>query len=279
LTRVRAKPAVPLAGEPIVRRIIRWLANEGIAHVVLNLHHRPETIAAVVGDGRDLGVRVRYSWEGGAILGGAGGTARALPILGTERFFIVNGDTLTDVNLAALARAHSGTGALITLALTPNREPQRYGGVCIDAEGRVTGYSRRGADAEGSWHFVGVQIAEAEAFRGVSPDRPAASIGGAYDALRLARPGAVRGFVLENATFWDIGTIGDYWRTSLAWLDSRADGVSWIGSRSVVARTAQVNRSILWDDVISTSASSRTALRSSGTPYIAVVSCSGRTVE
>lgn len=249
LTRVRAKPAVPLAGEPLVRRIIRWLAGQGLTEVVLNLHHLPETIAAVVGDGADLGMRVRYSWEGTEILGGAGGTARALPIIGTSRFFIVNGDTLTDVPLERLAEAHARSGALVTLALTPNREPYRYGGVRLDADRRVTGYPRRGADAEGSCHFVGVQIVEAEAFSGISPDRPAASIGGVYDALMRTRPGAVRGFVSEALAFWDIGTVADYWRTSRAWL-SGDDAGSFIGQSSKVDATARVTRSILWNDVI-----------------------------
>src|SRR6185503_2654753 len=63
LTLVRAKPAVPLAGIPLVGRILRGLAAAGLRRVVLNLHHRPESIARVVGDGSDLGLTLRYSWE------------------------------------------------------------------------------------------------------------------------------------------------------------------------------------------------------------------------
>ena len=47
LTTVRAKPAVPVAGEPLIRRIVSWLAGQGVHEVVINLHHLPETIAAV----------------------------------------------------------------------------------------------------------------------------------------------------------------------------------------------------------------------------------------
>ena len=50
---------------------------------------------------------------------------------------------------------------------------------------------------------------------------PASSIGGVYDALIAAQPGAVRGFVCD-AAFWDVGTPADYWRTSLAF--AAADG-------------------------------------------------------
>jgi NDP-sugar pyrophosphorylase family protein len=76
LTYVRAKPAVPVAGTPLVVWILRRLVEAGVRNAVLNLHHRPETIAGVVGEGRDLGLSVRYSWEQ-PILGSAGGPRRS----------------------------------------------------------------------------------------------------------------------------------------------------------------------------------------------------------
>ena len=79
LTDVRAKPAIPVAGEPMIRRIIRWLTSRGVTDLVLNLHHLPHTLTALVGDGSDLGLRVRYSWESPQVLGSAGGPRHALP--------------------------------------------------------------------------------------------------------------------------------------------------------------------------------------------------------
>src|SRR5579872_5378278 len=111
LTLVRAKPAIPLAGEPLIRRILRWLGSRQVTDVVVNLHHLPETITAVVGDGSDLSVAVRYSWEQPCVLGSAGGPAHALPLVDAERFFIVNGDTLTNVDLAQLSAAHDTSRA------------------------------------------------------------------------------------------------------------------------------------------------------------------------
>jgi mannose-1-phosphate guanylyltransferase len=81
LTEIRAKAAIPVAGDPMIRRIIRWLVAHGASDLVLNLHHRPETIAAVVGNGDDLGARVRYSWEHPRVLGSAGGPRLALPMI------------------------------------------------------------------------------------------------------------------------------------------------------------------------------------------------------
>jgi NDP-sugar pyrophosphorylase family protein len=219
LTAACAKPAIPVAGEPIIRRIVRWLASFGITDLVVNLHYLPHTVTAVLGDGSDLSVRVRYSWEQPEILGSAGGPRHALDILEEETFLIVNGDTLTDLNLQPLIEAHRQGGGLVTLALVRNREPEKYGGVMLQQD-IVTRFMGRGSVADGSYHFIGVQVAHADAFRSLPPGRPAQSIGELYDALIDRAPGAVRGFV-SDAAFWDIGTIEDYERTS-AEFESRA---------------------------------------------------------
>jgi NDP-sugar pyrophosphorylase family protein len=245
LTGVRAKPAIPVAGDPMIRRIVRWLVSHGADDLVLNLHYRPETIATVVGDGADLSARVRYSWEQPEVLGSAGGPRAALPLLESDVFFIVNGDTLTDVDLAAMAASHAGSGARVTLALVPNREYTRYGGVSIDEGGAVTGFVHRGPRAEGSYHFIGVQLAHASAFAALAAGVPARSIGGVYDSLMSAERGAVRAFV-SDAAFWDVGTPADYWRTS--WAFGREPDEQ-AGARVRIHPAARVEHSILWDDV------------------------------
>ena len=154
LTEVRAKPAIPVAGEPLVRRIIAWLAANGVTDLVLNLHHLPETLTASVGDGSDLSARVRYSWEQPAVLGSAGGPRQALSIIGAETFLIVNGDTLTDVNLPALVDAHRESGAWVTLALVPNTQPEKYSGVALNEDGTFARWVARG-EKVASFHFVG----------------------------------------------------------------------------------------------------------------------------
>lgn len=248
LTDVRAKPAMPVAGEPIIRRIVAWLVSQGVDDLVLNLHHRPETLTAVLGDGGDLGARVRYSWELPRILGSAGGPRLARAIVGADTFLIVNGDTLTDVDLGHLADTHAASGAVVTLALVPNREFLRYGGVQLDADGRVTGFIRPGPSAAGSCHYIGVQVVAGRVFDGVEPGEAASSIGGVYDALVASQPGSVRGVVCD-AAFHDVGTPGDYWRTSHAFAAASGSTGSSIGRGGRIDASARVTQSILWDDV------------------------------
>ena len=246
LSFVRAKGALPVAGEPLVRRILRWLAAAGVEDAVLNLHHRPETLTAVVGDGSDLGLRVRYSWET-PVLGSAGGPKRAIPLLGASRFLIVNGDTLTDLDVQALLADHERSGALVTMAVVPNAAPEKYSGLGMNDDGVMTHVVARGS-AERSFHFFGVQVVEAAAFASVPPDVPYETVKTLYPALLAARPGSVRLF-RSSAESFDIGTPADYLDSSLRIAEREGRGLI-AGRGAQIAADARIERSILWDDVV-----------------------------
>jgi NDP-sugar pyrophosphorylase family protein len=250
LSLVRAKAALPVGGEPLVGRILRGLAAAGVRDAVLNLHHLPASITSRIGDGSAYGVRVRYSWET-PVLGSAGGPRRAAPLLGAATFLVVNGDTLTSVDLEALVAHHRGTGALVTMAAAPHAEPEKYGGIVADEVGRVRGFVRRGA-TEPSSHFVGVQAVEAAAFDTVPLGTPHESVGALYPALLAAHPGCIQMFRTPS-DFHDIGTPTDYLETALRLAatdgDPRAPGRGAHGARTNTHPTAIVEESVLWDDV------------------------------
>lgn len=248
LTDVRAKAAVPVNGEPLVARTLRWLAAEGVTDIVVNLHHRPASITRIVGDGSALGVRVRYSWEQ-PVLGSAGGPRHALPLLvegGRRPFLLVNGDTLTDVAIESLLRAHAESRALVTMALIPNPHPDKYGGVLVDDDGTVTRFTRRGG-AGPSFHFIGVQAVEPEVFAELPDGVPEESVNAVYPRLLGREPGSIRAFVSE-AQFRDIGTSADCLVTSLAL--AAAEGPRLVGARCRVSARARLARTVLWDDVV-----------------------------
>ena len=250
LSRVRAKAVLPVAGTPLVNRILRQLSAAGIADVVLNLHHLPSSITSVVGDGTDLGLRVRYSWEN-PVLGSAGGPRRAIPLLraatngAASTFLLVNGDTLTDASIPSVIESHRSTGALVTMAVVPNTEPMKYGGALLDDGDVITGFVPRGS-SQPSWHVIGVQVAEMDAFKDVPDNVPYESVRTLYPALIASRAGAVRAFRCR-AEFFDIGTPADYLSTSLQF--ARREGGQRLGDRSVIDPAATVQDSILWDDV------------------------------
>jgi NDP-sugar pyrophosphorylase family protein len=246
LSSIRAKAAVPIAGQPLIRRIIRWLAEYDVRDIVVNLHHLPETITSSIGDGSDLAVTVRYSWEP-RVLGSAGGPRRALSLLPEQDFLIINGDHLTNADVGAVMSNHRQTGALVTLAVVPNRWPDRYGGIVTDASGQVHGFVPRGSRTA-SYHFFGVQIAHPSAFAAVPFDEPAESFSGVYRALIASRSGSVRAFLCAP-DFWDVGTPADYLDAALSIGKAEGFPTVQIGRRSHIDASAEITNSVLWDDV------------------------------
>lgn len=237
LSQVRAKAALPVAGEPIVSRILRWLRASGVRRVVLNLHHLPESVTRIVGDGADWDLEVRYSWEG-RVLGSAGGPKRALPLLDADRFLVVNGDTLTDCDLPTVAERHVESGALVTLAVVPQAVRR---GVLADESGIVTGFG------SGPDHFIGVQAVSAPAFASVPDGTPYETANTLYPALIADRPGSVR-VSRANAEFLDVGTPADYLRA--VEIIARREGRDFDrGADVTIHPTATVHESVLWDRV------------------------------
>lgn len=244
LSSVRAKAVLPVAGTPLVTRILHRLRDAGIRRVVLNLHHRADTITRVVGDGSAIGLEVRYSWET-EILGSAGGPARAIPLLEADRFLIVNGDTLADVDLAAIAARHVETNAQVTMAVV-DADP-RYNAIQADAAGIVTRFPSRTAGTAGTSHYVGIQAVNAAVFAGVDPGVRSETVHGIYPTLIASRPGSVRVFH-TNAEFFDIGSPRDYLATAIT-LAQREGRPLDRGRDCVVAPDATLTGTILWDRV------------------------------
>ena len=248
LTSVRAQAAVPVNGTSLIGRAISGLVSEGVDDLVVNLHHRPESVARLVGDGAALGARVRYSWEQ-PVLGSAGGPRHALPLLvdgdSNGSFLMVNGDTLTSVSLRDFAAAHLDAGALVTMALIENPRPDVYGGVAV-ADGWITGFARPGSTRQ-SYHFIGVQAARAEAFARLEDGIPAESVMGLYPQLIEENRRALRGYVVD-APFKDIGTPADYLQTSMDLASTEGDRMA-SGVGVAIDASAVLRRTALWDRV------------------------------
>jgi mannose-1-phosphate guanylyltransferase len=253
LTDIRAKAAVPVNGVPLVRRVASWLVAQAFTDLVVNLHHRPASITRGLGDGRDIGARVRYSWEH-PVLGSAGGPRRALPLLvdssgataeSDRSFLMVNGDTLTELDLRELLARHERSEALVTMALIRNPRPDVYGGVVV-RDGWISGFSRAGSSAE-SFHFIGVQAARASAFADLPDGVPSESVMQVYPRLMQENPRALAAHIVD-APFSDIGTPADYLQTSCE-LAAREGDRLLSSAGSEIAASAHLRRTAVWDRV------------------------------
>lgn len=112
LTERIPKPLAPIGGEPLILHQLRWLRRAGVREAVVNVHHLAERIEAAVGSGAGAGVRVCYSRED-ALLDTGGGIVRALPLLGSEPFIVLNGDIWTGFAFERLLSARPAKAHLV----------------------------------------------------------------------------------------------------------------------------------------------------------------------
>ncbi len=139
LTLTQPKPALPLVDRPFIRFMAEWLGRHGVSEVIMACGFRPEDLRSALGDELPGGQRVRYLEEAEP-LGTAGPIRLAADkgLLG-ERFLVLNGDVLTDLDLTEHMRVHSERQAVASLALYPVDDPTTYGLVRTDAgTGAVT---------------------------------------------------------------------------------------------------------------------------------------------
>jgi NDP-sugar pyrophosphorylase family protein len=245
LTRTLAKAALPLAGRTLIERQLDWLAREGCRDIVINLHHRPETIAAVVGDGAHLGLRVRYSWEP-RLLGSAGGPRHALPLLEGDEWLIVNAEPICDFPLGQLVTAHRAGGADVTLAVVPNPATDTFNGLVADTDGFVREIVPKGHTAP-TWHFVGVQVARADVFAGLPDNEPAETIAGIYRTMIAGPTRRVRIFPVDTTPV-HVGTLAEYLAAAIdCGHTCCSDAVIEHGVLEV-ATSARLRRTVVWPE-------------------------------
>ena len=127
LTLTQPKPALPLVDRPFIRYMVDWLARHGVDEVIMACGFRADALREALGDGVPGGPAISYIEEPEP-LGTAGPIRLAADrgLLG-DRFMVLNGDVLTDLDLTALQRQHAETGAVVTLALYPVDDPTSYG--------------------------------------------------------------------------------------------------------------------------------------------------------
>jgi len=118
------KPMLPLVGRPMMEHIVSLLRRHGISDIVVTVAFMPNAIRSYFGDGSELGVRMVYATEE-TPLGTAGSVRNARDEL-TERFLVISGDVLTDIDLTTVMEFHEKNGALATLALCAVENPLEF---------------------------------------------------------------------------------------------------------------------------------------------------------
>jgi N-acetyl-alpha-D-muramate 1-phosphate uridylyltransferase len=171
LTDTTPKPLIPVAGRSMLDRAMDRLTEHGIRNLVINVHHLGEQISAHVGPARAHVIREDKLLETG------GSVKNALPLLGREPFFVLNGDGLwADGAVPMLKRLEDAwdparMDALLLLhpmTTAIGREPSDKGDYFLEDNGKAR---HRGAEPTAPYLFASISICDSRIFR-ISPDGP-----------------------------------------------------------------------------------------------------------
>lgn len=250
LTEDRTKPAVPFLNKPLVAYSVEYVVAYGVRDVVVNLHHRPETIRDALGDGSALGARIEYSHEP-EILGTGGALDKVRDVLEDDDFVVVNGKIVTDLDLGAAIEAHRERGAIATLVLMRNEWRQRFSEVKCAPDGRVLEFGGF-PEPDGTWGkptpfmFTGIQVLSPRIFEYIPRGAFSHTTTGAFPAA-IAAGELVLGHVARG-TWRELSTLERYLAESVACARER-EWENVVGEGSEVAEGATVEASVLWKDV------------------------------
>src|SRR5712671_485709 len=214
------KSIVPIFNRPFLHYqldLIKQVAE--IDEVILSLNYQPRRIEEVFGDGRDVGIKIRYVVEP-TPLGTAGGVKYAARGV-DDTLVVFNGDVLTQVDLAGIIAMHRERKAKATIVLTPVDNPSAYGLVETDAAGNVTRFLEKPNADEITCDTInaGIYVLEPETFDRIPKDVPW-SIERSFFPSLIERHETFVAYVYRG--YWiDIGTPEKYQQVHRDIMDGR----------------------------------------------------------
>lgn len=268
LTDLRAKPALPVCGIPVIAYLLALLKHHGVTQVIINLYHRPDTIRTAVERFGPTGMQISYSEESQP-LGTGGGIRRARDFLvESDPCLILAGDMLFDLDLDALISRHRERKDLATLVLRDDSRASQFGSIGIAKGGAVRRIANRfdlgGEHAAGL--FTGVRVFSSEVFDSI-PERDVFEDLADWLTPHIeAGDERIRGELYDaSACTWEpVGTPSEYLRANfappaLSYVDmskfAAAHGVRLrddviLGARADVQEDARLDHCVVWDDEV-----------------------------
>jgi mannose-1-phosphate guanylyltransferase len=245
LTHHRPKQMLPIVNRPMIEHVVGHLADYGVDDVVLSLGYRPDAFSAAYPDGRCAGATLHYAIEPEPLDTAGAIRFAALDAGIDERFLVLNGDVLTDLDIGAFLAFHESRGAEATIALHRVDDPSRYGVVPTDGEGRVIQFVEKPPRGEvptdlinaGTYVFEPAVVDRIPAGRRVSVERET------FPALVADRSLYAR----DDGCYWiDTGTPCEYVQAQIDLVDGvRGAPVEGIHRSAEVSADASVKRAVV----------------------------------
>ena len=209
MTANQPKPLLPVANRPIMEHVLRLLKRHGFTDTVVTVQFLAALVRNYFGDGEEFGMSLRYATEE-MPLGTAGSVRNAEDELRDERFLVISGDALTDMDLSAMVRFHEEKGALVTVGLARVPDPLEFGIVITQEDGQIQRFLEKPTWGQVFSDTVntGVYIMEPEVLAEVTPGEVVDWSGDVFPKL-LKRGAPLYGYISDG--YWeDVGTHESY---------------------------------------------------------------------
>ncbi|HEX2047734.1 MAG TPA: NDP-sugar synthase [Acidimicrobiales bacterium] len=231
LTLTVPKQVLPIVGVPMIERVLAYLEPHGVDQVVLSLGYLHEAFTDLFPEGRAGNVRLTYAVEPEPLdtAGAVRFAARAAGI--DERFLVVNGDILTDLDVSAMVDFHVQRGAEGTISLAKVSDPSAFGLVPIDREGKVVAFVEKPAPGAVGPSLVnaGTYVLEPAVLDHIPEGRRVSIEREVFPALAAA--GSLYGF--DSPDYWtDTGKPFEYLEANLDLVYGRRVGPPAPGARA-----------------------------------------------
>jgi aminoglycoside/choline kinase family phosphotransferase/choline kinase len=235
LTEQRPKPLLEVGGRPIITYAMDHLLTVGVDRFIVNTHHRPEVYLEKFPDRSWRGVPIFFRHEP-VLLDTAGGLKNIEDLLkNDEAILCYNGDVITDLPLDRLLEAHGRKQPEVTLAL---RSSGPLLNVNIDDDGKICDLRHTlGKPGIQSCLFAGIYAVETTFLKGLEPGRIESIV---LPFLRSItdKPGSIRGTVIDEGSWYDIGSPEEYERIKAQWPRHERAVKSGDGGLKAFARSA-----------------------------------------
>jgi mannose-1-phosphate guanylyltransferase len=233
----------------MIERVVAALGSFGVTEAVLSLGYRPDAFIDAYPDGVCAGVVLHYAVEPEPLDTAGAVRFAALSAGIDDTFIVVNGDVLTDLNVAELWNFHKSHGAEGTIALTPVDDPSRYGVVPIDDDGRVIEFVEKPdpGTAPTNWINAGTYVLEPSVLDRIASDRKVSIERETFPAM-VADESL---YALHSSSYWiDAGTPETYLRAQLDLVDGIRANEAAVLPSDEIDTSALVENSVLGADVV-----------------------------
>jgi NDP-sugar pyrophosphorylase family protein len=209
LTYVMPKCLLPLGGKPLLERTIQYLGAFGVNEYVLCVAYLKKQIIDAFGDGSRLGVKIRYA-EADVPLGTAGQLKTAEPYVADERFLVLNGDIVTNLNISALLSSHEKTGAMATIAVKRFEVKIPYGHIMVKEGGLIEKFEEK--PTLSYLANAGIYAMQHGVFASIPVGKQCSIEREVFPSL--LEKGDKVGYYYEDAYWADVGSMGDFERVN-----------------------------------------------------------------